>query len=188
MSDIEYAKTSVKVINDFLIDIIGSVVPGIIFLFSVIVSVAIPAVMLYFSYPLLPEPDTQYATKVELLISNTFQGWFWLVVFFTFLILAYAIGNIFYRRDIKEMDRASFVYAKKKHFYNTVLPAVRFTNIKIRDRKATKKNARTPHAGEQDEKEFIEKYFETIYDYIPGPDKNITGIPYQRCSQKAGGT
>ncbi|MCD8102495.1 MAG: hypothetical protein LUE26_08020 [Alistipes sp.] len=175
MSDIEYAKTSVKVINDFLIDIIGSVVPGIIFLFCVIASVGIPAVMLYFGYPVVQETDPEYATKIELLISNNFQGWFWLVIFFTFIILAYAIGNIFYRRDIKDMDKDSFKYVRTKHFIESVIPSLVFSDIRFKNWKVRRKfcslKKQKKQLGEDSKRHFIKQYADLLYDYIDQNEK-----------------
>ncbi|MCC8020331.1 MAG: hypothetical protein LIO85_11260 [Rikenellaceae bacterium] len=175
MSDSGYAKTSVKVINDFLIDIIGSVVPGIIFLFCVFVSVVIPAVMLYLGYPVMPETGTEYATKIDLLVSNTFQGWFWLVIFFIFIILAYAIGNIFYRRDIKDMDRDSFKFVRNKHFYESVIPSVAFSEIRLKERKMRNRfdilKNKCKEPGQKAKKHFIIKYADLLSDYLDADRK-----------------
>ena len=107
----------VKIINEFLVDIVGVLVPGAIFLFSVIVGFIIPIFMIYFDFRGAPgNLPVDAATKMELMISNVFQGWFWLVIFFTFLILAYAIGNIFYRSDINDVDKECFRREKKDHY------------------------------------------------------------------------
>jgi hypothetical protein len=117
---IDNTKDSIKTINEFLIDIIGALIPGIIFLVSTIVSIIFP--LLIIVYNQLPESNDS-VDKIDLLIFA--QGWFWLVVFFTLLILAYAIGNIFYRLDIKKIDRKSFQYEKNRCFCYEIIPIIK---------------------------------------------------------------
>ena len=128
---------NIKTINEFLVDLIGALVPGAIFLFSIIISIIIPVMMIYFrDMHNIAVESKGYATTVDLLASNVFNGWFWLVLFFMFLILSYAIGNIFYRLDIKDVDKRSFRYQRKKLFKDKIKPVLekswcgRFTNIK----------------------------------------------------------
>ncbi|MDR1169631.1 MAG: hypothetical protein LBK97_02205, partial [Prevotellaceae bacterium] len=115
-------KDSIKAINEFLIDIIGALVPGIIFLFSTIVSLIFPLLMLIYNQ--IPKSTSAPVEKIDLFIVSISHGWFWLVIFFTFLILAYAIGNIFYRLDIKKIDRKSFRYEKNRCFCEDIIPII----------------------------------------------------------------
>jgi len=109
---------NIKTINEFLIDLIGVLVPGGLFLFSIIISFIIPVIMIYF------HDITKNSTKMSLLDSNVFTGWFWMVLFFMFLILSYAIGNIFYRLDIKDVDRLSFIRQRKKIYKDKIEPFI----------------------------------------------------------------
>jgi hypothetical protein len=102
-------KNNVKdTVNEFMIDILGCMVPGVIFLMSIIISIIIPVIMIHIWYH-------EKISKEDITMPN-FNEWSWLVLFFTFLILAYAIGNLFYRLDIKEVDRISFRHQRKKHY------------------------------------------------------------------------
>jgi hypothetical protein len=123
----DYTKDSIKAINEFFIDLIGVLVPGIIFLFSITISIVLPMIMIYLAQIGQNDNPSNYATKTDLMVSNIFQGWFWVVLFFTFLILAYAIGNIFYRLDIKMLDRAGFNYEKRRNFRNDIIPIIEST-------------------------------------------------------------
>jgi len=117
---------NIKTINEFLIDLIGVLVPGGIFLFSIIISIIIPTIMIFFNdiTRKVSEDSAQYATKVDMLASNVFNGWFWLVLFFMFLILSYAIGNIFYRLDIKDVDKLSFICQREKIYKEKLKPFI----------------------------------------------------------------
>ncbi|MDR1339269.1 MAG: hypothetical protein LBK58_04360 [Prevotellaceae bacterium] len=131
-SNIDNTRDSIKTINEFLIDIIGALIPGIIFLVSTIVSIIFP--LLIMVYNQIPKRKDS-VDKIDLLIFA--QGWFWLVVFFTLLILAYAIGNIFYRLDIKKIDRKSFQYEKNRCFCYEIRPIIK--GLKEDEKKEDKK-------------------------------------------------
>ena len=113
------AKESRKNLNDFIVDLFGSLVPGIIFLFSVLLCLVIPLTML-----ILNSTHIHNEELIKLIIG-IFENWFWVISFLTFLILAYAVGSIFYRLDIKKVDRKSFGYMAKKHFKEDVFPKVK---------------------------------------------------------------
>lgn len=110
-----WAKGGSKILNDFIVDLFGSLVPGIIFLFSILFCLVIPVALLFFSYISISSANLEALGRV-------FDNWFWVISFLTFLILAYAVGNIFYRLDIKEVDKESFKKMSCKHFKNMVLP------------------------------------------------------------------
>jgi hypothetical protein len=156
------SRDSVKAINEFMLDLVGALVPGVIFLFSVIICIIVPMIMLYI--PSLSQGNGE--NRADLFISNIFQGWFWLVIFFTFLILAFAIGNIFYRLDIKKIDKKSFGYEKKGQYKNRILQI--FEDIIKKDNEA-KKNA------------FFERYFELIYNHLPEKDRESL---YEKTDEK----
>jgi hemerythrin superfamily protein len=186
----DYAKDKFKALNDFLIDLIGALIPGIIFLFSITVCIIIPIIMIYITQDgtNVSEKFTAEggASKLDLLVSNIFQGWFWIVIFFVFLILAYAIGNIFYRLDIKDVDRKSFKYMKKKHFETVVCPAFKdilsikkwlmikkwFLFGKKVNTKDNTKQEQEKKISEQ-EKKLLEKYFILLTDHMLSDEDRI---------------
>ena len=167
--NIDNTKESIKTINEFLIDLIGALIPGIIFLFSAIVSLILPALILIFNPP-ANSNEGESVKKIDLLISNVFQGWFWLVIFFTFLILAYAIGNIFYRLDIKKIDRKSFKYEKKRCFCNDIKPIIHSILGKYEKREQDK--TKIPDK-ERDLNRFINKYCFLLEDHLSKNDRYL---------------
>jgi len=159
---------NIKTINEFLIDLIGVLVPGVIFLFSVSVSIIIPVILIYFRAMSLKGSNLNivdnaihFATKSDLLASNIFQGWFWLVLFFTFLILSYAIGNIFYRLDIREVDELSFKQQKKKLYKEKIEGII---EIKTESRYFGK-------IKKDQMDNFLKEYFELLFYHFKGKRK-----------------
>lgn len=90
--DDRYEFKGVKIAHELMVDILGALIPGALFLFCTIVCIVFPLIC--------------YATP-----NNNFGflmkdgDWFWIVAFLSFLILSYVIGLIFYRSDIKVPDR-----------------------------------------------------------------------------------
>lgn len=93
--------TGVKLVNELMVDIMGALIPGVLFLFSSLACLAFP-LFCYCGFPMFPS-EGGYP-----------NGWFWVVLFLTFLILSYVIGHIFYRSDIKEPDRADLCRQQEK--------------------------------------------------------------------------
>ncbi len=78
----------------------GALIPGVLFIFSIMMCVVFP-ICCYTGAPNFPNEDTR-------------GGWFWIVAFFTFLILSYVVGHIFYRSDIKKTDKADIKRQRKQ--------------------------------------------------------------------------
>lgn len=97
--------TGVKLVHELMVDIMGGLIPGVLFLFSLIVCVVFPIIR-YSGMPTMPG-GWGYS-----------QGWFWMVIFLTFLILSYVIGHIFYRSDIKRPDKADLRRQMRKMLKN----------------------------------------------------------------------
>ncbi len=95
--------TGVKLAHELMVDIIGGLIPGVLFIFSIIMCVVFP----FFCYSGIPNFPTD---------KGDTSGWFWVVVFLTFLILAYVVGHIFYRSDIKMPDQKDLKKRMKKFF------------------------------------------------------------------------
>jgi len=146
---------NIKTINEFLIDIIGVLVPGGIFIFSISISLVIPIILICFTGMAGAVAGNQAR---GLLASNVFQGWFWLVLFFTFLILSYAIGNIFYRLDIKELDRLSFRRQQKKHYKDKIGRVIDVDKGKMFFCRSFFKRIKKEKSGD-----FLREYYELLF-------------------------
>lgn len=88
-NDDRYEFNGVKLAHELMVDIWGALIPGVLFLFCLICMFS--PVMYYFG------PD------IQSILPNANS--FWIVAFLSFLILAYVLGMIFYRADIKCPDR-----------------------------------------------------------------------------------
>ncbi len=98
------AITGVKLVHEMMVDIIGGLIPGFLFLFSILICVVCPF-LCYRGIPNLPTDN-----------NGESSGWFWIVIFLTFLILAYVIGHLFYRSDIKKPDQADLKHRQADFF------------------------------------------------------------------------
>jgi len=164
-----WAKEGRKNLNDFMVDLFGSLVPGIIFLFSILLCLAIPVTLLFLT------SVKGYNEDLIGLLSDIFQNWFWVISFLTFLILAYAIGNIFYRLDIKEVDRRSFDLMARKHFREEVYGKVKkyfkennrllnWFSHKLNFNRRMKLSYRMNCTFDSKDSDFIESFQELFYD------------------------
>lgn len=84
-------KTGIKLIDELLVDILGSLIPGFLFLIILFFSVCVPLYSLS-SFSLICLRGKELP-----------GGLFW-VLLIIILILAYVVGHIFYRADIREPD------------------------------------------------------------------------------------
>lgn len=160
-----------KTFQDFYVDILGGIIPGLLFLISIIVSIGVPFmyIFLYLNKSfLISEGDANTATKIDLLLSNIFQGWFWVIAFLTLVILAYVIGHIFYRMDINNPDGKDFHRLRK-----TNLKKIAKEAPEIKDNKAyiyvsqptnTNKSFKLTFSTDclKDNKEFIYFFFKLM--------------------------
>lgn len=96
-----YEFHGVKIAHELMVDILGGLIPGALFLFSLILAVVFPLIC-------YANPNNNFGFLLK-------DGdWFWIVAFLSFLILSYVIGHIFYRADIKEPDRVDIRREQKK--------------------------------------------------------------------------
>ncbi|MBQ9312125.1 MAG: hypothetical protein IJ213_03665 [Bacteroidales bacterium] len=82
-------KYGTKLLNEWMVDIIGALIPGFLFIITIIISLIIPLLFNGFS-----------KETINIKLTDAFW-WFLLIVS---LILSYVIGHIFYRSDIKVPD------------------------------------------------------------------------------------
>lgn len=88
-----------KVLNDFLVDIMGAIIPGFLFVFSLGITLSFP-IILYFDISI---PKSFYNSLFSF-------GSITLI-----LLLSYVIGHAFYRASINDPDDASIEKKIKKH-------------------------------------------------------------------------
>lgn len=132
--------TGVKLAHEYMVDLTGALIPGVLFLFSVIVSVIFPLIAIY-GFPFIGEKNSK--------IINSMSGWFWVVVFFTFLILSYAIGHVFYRSDIKTPDRKDLLKQRKKFLDNFFKELKRELKQKLKQKQLQELNLLEKQESEQ---------------------------------------
>ena len=153
---------------DFLIDLTGSLVPGVIFLFSITAGFIIPLFMIYFvcrSTPMIVMDST----------ITMFGTGFWLIVFFVFLILAYAIGSVLCRLDINDVDKKSYKVQKKKLYKEKLEEKIEHTDKgKLRRKVCSylKREICNPFFKVRS-KIFDENYQERSFCFFCGIDKNL---------------
>lgn len=97
-----YEFRGVKIAHELMVDILGGLIPGALFLFSIILCIVFPIIC-------YADPNNN---NFGFLVKD--GDWFWIVAFLSFLILSYVIGHIFYRADIKEPDRMDIRREQKK--------------------------------------------------------------------------
>lgn len=99
--DDRYEFKGVKIAHELMVDILGALIPGALFLFCTIVCIVFPLIC-------YAKPDNNFGFLMK-------DGdWFWIVAFLSFLILSYVIGLIFYRSDIKVPDRCDIQREQNK--------------------------------------------------------------------------
>lgn len=88
-----------KVLNDFLVDIMGAIIPGFLFIFSFGIALGVPIILIY-----------------DISIPKSFyNSIFSFGSIILILLLSYVIGHAFYRAEINEPDKASIAKKMKKH-------------------------------------------------------------------------
>lgn len=92
MSMNKNVKTSITLVDELMVDITGSLIPGFLFLVILFVCVCLPlAIFSDFS--------------LTILLKSKIPGGFFWVLLVIILILAYVIGHVYYRADIKDPDK-----------------------------------------------------------------------------------
>lgn len=105
----------VKLLNELMVDIIGAVIPGFLFIIVIFLSIVLPCVIYI-----------ETASNDVINFSSLFRSsGFWWVLFLVCIIFSYVIGHIFYRADISLPDKLDvdrqvkeFVEDTKKKEYN----------------------------------------------------------------------
>lgn len=88
-----------KVVNDFLVDIMGAIIPGFLFIFSLGIALGVPIILIY-----------------DISIPKSFyNSIFSFGAIILILLLSYVIGHAFYRADINKPDKESIAKKMKIH-------------------------------------------------------------------------
>lgn len=106
----------VRLIDELMVDIMGGLIPGVLFTVSLIICFIFPLFLFEHFKPF----DFTKATILKdyhIIIggSSSFGGWFWFAVFLTFLIISYIAGHIFYRSDINKVDKEDINRRKRQN-------------------------------------------------------------------------
>jgi hypothetical protein len=106
---------SKNAINEYLIDLLGGLVPGALFMAGVVFAL-MPS--LYISFASISEIKKCLSVNDILMISiellKNASGSLWLIIFFVVTLFAYTVGHLFYRHDPKAPDKKSFVKIARK--------------------------------------------------------------------------
>lgn len=130
-SDKNQGSAGIRLAQELMVDIMGALIPGVLFLFSIVVSGVFP-ILTFYGLPFNLNQTSTKTTGLEFM-----QGWFWLVIFLTFLILAYTIGHIFYRSDIKIPDKKGLL-KQRKEFINNFCKELKNENFENSNKKLFK--------------------------------------------------
>lgn len=98
-------------VHEFLVDFLGALVPGILFLVAVSACLAPPvrAFMISFSPKLEGRSFLDLAQEFLKAASNT-PNTIWVGIFIFAVLVSYILGHLFYRRDPKEPNQRSFEF------------------------------------------------------------------------------
>ena len=92
MINVKNKDLGIKLLNELMVDIIGALIPGFLFIIVVFVSAVVPCLI--------------YCESSETnQVTNVTNGGFWWVLLITCIIFSYVIGHICYRADIAVPDR-----------------------------------------------------------------------------------
>lgn len=96
-----------KLLNELMVDIIGALIPGFLFIIVVVISAVIPCLI--------------YCNPTDIgRLSQFTNGGFWWVILIVCIIFSYVIGHIFYRADIAVPDKLD-VDKQIKKFVRSVI-------------------------------------------------------------------
>lgn len=117
-NDSSKSKTPKYPFHEFMVDFLGGLVPGSLFLIGALFSLLPP---LHLFYCLSNnQNDTSIAKPILLFLEKAQQtpNMIW-IAFFSFIIaISYVLGHLFYRRGPKEPDRKSFTTVSKSVLLN----------------------------------------------------------------------
>ena len=96
-----------KLMNELMVDIIGAVIPGLLFIVVVIISIAIPC-CIYLGPTIMDK------------LAELLKGSGWWVMLIVCIIFSYVVGQIFYRADIFYPDSKDVMRQVKKNVKRVV--------------------------------------------------------------------
>lgn len=100
-------------LEDYFVDFLGGLVPGVLFLVATTIAVlpALHALAASLNVDGRNQFTMMFTEFLDKMDSTSTA--FWLILFFGLLLIAYVIGHLFYRFDPKEADRSSFLMLVK---------------------------------------------------------------------------
>lgn len=107
MMEKKHSDIGTKLMNELMVDIIGAVIPGLLFIIVVIISIAIPC-CIYLGPTIIDK------------LSELLKGSGWWVMLIVCIIFSYVVGQIFYRADIYFPDSKDVMRQVKKNVKRVV--------------------------------------------------------------------
>lgn len=108
MKGTKRSHSGVRLFDELMVDIMGALIPGVLFNFSLIICFVLP-IIIYKISSSQPNEIAEFINDSHTLVftgsSTSLGGWFWFAAFLTFLILSYIAGHVFFRSDINKTDR-----------------------------------------------------------------------------------
>ncbi len=110
--------SGVRLIDELMVDIMGGLIPGVLFISSLLVCTVLPIIIYEYikphDYTIVKEAiDNHFLITGG--TASSYGGWFWFAAFLTFLIISYIAGHIFYRSDINMADKKDIERRKNKN-------------------------------------------------------------------------
>lgn len=97
----KHSDIGTKLMNELMVDIIGAVIPGLLFIVVVIISIALPC-CIYMGPTIMDK------------LAELLKGSGWWVMLVVCIIFSYVVGQIFYRADIFFPDSKDVMRQVKK--------------------------------------------------------------------------
>jgi len=91
-----------------MVDFLGGLVPGIVFLVGATIALVLPVVSLHAALAGHAPPALHDQLEFVARAVRDTPSTLWLGVFSGLIVFSYMVGHIFYRHDVKEADRSSF--------------------------------------------------------------------------------
>ena len=108
MKGTKRSHSGVRLFDELMVDLMGALIPGVLFNFSLIICFVLP-IIIYKISSSQPSELVEFINDSHTLVftgsSTSLGGWFWFAAFLTFLILSYIAGHVFFRSDINKTDR-----------------------------------------------------------------------------------
>lgn len=113
-----------KLLNELMVDIIGALIPGFLFIIAVFISVVLPLIIYY-------DGDNGF---MKVIFKS---GGFWWVLLIICVFFSYVVGHIFYRADISVPDKID-VRRQINHFLKDVKKSLKLSECSDDDIKKYK--------------------------------------------------